>query len=152
MVLAGIALKIFIEFERATIEALSVMAAGNRLLAPSAHVQTCQTQRRAAASKAAEAFGGFSKSARTRLVSRFERTIRSARSTTWRAAGNTLRMMKLVTSNRSYAAAIARRRFSSLVARSSIRSLRLVAVVRMMAFQRHANIMHGRHPYKSRHH
>ena len=71
--MAGIALKIFIEFERATIEAISVMAAGNRLLAPSAHVQTCQTRRRAAASKAAEAFGGFSRSARTRLVSRSER-------------------------------------------------------------------------------
>ena len=57
--------------------------------------------------------------------------MRSARSTTSRAAGSTFRMMKLVTSSRSYAAALASRRFSSLVARSSMRWSRVAVSVAM---------------------
>ena len=55
--------------------------------------------------------------------------MRSDRSTISRAAGNTLRRMKLVTSNLSWAAATAKRRFSSPVARNSIQSVRAAATV-----------------------
>ena len=58
-------------------------------------------RRVAAASKAGEGFGGCSRSLRTRSVSRLDRTLRSVRSTTSRAVGNTLRMIKLVRSSRS---------------------------------------------------
>jgi hypothetical protein len=51
--------------------------------------------------------------------------MRSARFTTSQAAGRTLRKMKPVTSKRSCAAALASRRFSSLVMISSIQSFRV---------------------------
>ena len=86
-------------------------------------------RRRAAASNAGVGSGGFSSSSSTRSVSRSDRTIRSDRSTTSLAAGSALRRMKLVTSSLSRAAAAVRRRFSSLVARNSIRSMRLTAVL-----------------------
>ena len=46
-------------------------------------------------------FGGFSRSSRTRAVSRFDSTIRSALSTTSRAAGKIVRITNDVRSRRS---------------------------------------------------
>src|SRR5690606_37304918 len=64
--------------------------------------------------------------------SRSESEIRSALSTTSRAAGKTARMMKLVTSRRSWAAAAVKSRFSSRVVRNSIRSSRLACIWAIM--------------------
>src|SRR5690606_18763064 len=56
----------------------------------------------------------------------------SAFSTTSRAAGRTARMMKLVTSSRSWAAAAVKSRFSSRVVRNSMRSSRLACIWAIM--------------------
>ena len=61
-----------------------------------------------------------------RTVSRGDGTIRSARSMTSRASGSALRIISLLTSSRSCAAAAARRRFSSRVACNSILSFLMV--------------------------
>jgi len=61
------------------------------------------------------------------VESRSDKLIRSARSTTSRATGRAVRMMKLVRSSRSQAAAVVSKRFSSLVVRSSMRSSRVAA-------------------------
>ena len=75
---------------------------------------------------------------------------------------NTLSAVHRVTSGRQHVAhdeaghvqsarrlrAAARRRFSSLVARSSIRSLRFIAPVRISGLHAAAKLMHGCSPYK----
>src|SRR5262249_37257946 len=102
VVLPCVAFEVFVELRRAAIEALAVMMPSDRLLVPIHWRRYLRAARRPAASLSAEVgLGGFSSSSSTRAVSRSLSTMRSARSTTCRAAGKTLRMMKVVTSSRS---------------------------------------------------
>src|ERR1700680_386666 len=109
------------------------MIARQRLLAPyeyPAHARCFRLL--AAARNAAVGFGGCSRSSRTLRLSRAVRAIRSCRRTISAAAGNAVRITKLVRSRRSYAAAAARMRFCSREARNLIRSSRVVEGVGMM--------------------
>jgi hypothetical protein len=127
VILSGEAIQVFVEGGNSTIEILTVVVLGDGLFSPSAaRCHFRERRRRAASIRARVGLGGFSRRSNTRSVSRSERMMRSALSTTSRAAGRTRPMMKLVTSSRSCAAAATRSRFSSLVALSSIRSLRAV--------------------------
>src|SRR5216684_2578242 len=102
VILSGVAIEVFVELARAAIEALAVMMPPDPLLAPIHRRRYFRAaRRRAAAKRAGVGLGGFSSSSSTRTVSRSLSMMRSARSTTARAAGSTLRMMKLVTSSRS---------------------------------------------------
>src|SRR5262249_32506507 len=114
--------EINVELPPTAIETLAVVSAADGLLAPDERIGHSRPRwRRAAASKAGVGLGGASSSASTRLLSRRVSTMRSAPCTTASAAGRAARIMKLVRSKRSWAAAAVSRRFSSLVARSSIR-------------------------------
>ena len=122
VVLTSVPAEILVEGEIATIESLAVVVPGDGFLLQIEQLGYVRAARcRAAARSAAVGLGGFSSISNTRAVSRSDNRMRSNRSTMSRAAGNTLRRMKLVTSRLSWAAAAAKRRFSSLVARNSIR-------------------------------
>lgn len=134
MILSSKTIEIFVEGRHTAIEVLAIVMFGDGLLAPIESGHHLRALRRLAASnKARVGFGGFSSRSSTRAVSRSDRMIRSLRSTNSRAAGNTRRMMKLVTSSRSWAAAATKTRFSSFVARISIRSSRATASDAMSA-------------------
>src|SRR5690606_24698149 len=93
--------------------------------------------------------GGLLRRSSTRIASRSDSTIRSGNSRLSRAAGKAARMINVVTSSRSRAAAWVRSSFSSGVVLSSIRAVR-AAFAMTIASGLSPHIAHGQCPYNSR--